>query len=135
MIARKRLHMIVIALCLWLPLQAVAGQWQHCAKMESSLSATNKNLSVKDTNVVSTTEQQSCHEVAQDTAPVQDQSSADMKSTCNHCQFVCHWHFVIVLRELMPASINMAIAYTHFTIPSPQQPTLATPQRPPQFAA
>ncbi len=84
MIARKNLHFIVIALCLWLPLQAIAGQWLHCAQLDASL------LQADDSS--ETTPHFSCHD-----APVETQAdypasnpdkgnSADTQS-CKHCQF------------------------------------------------
>ena len=131
MIVRKRLHLIVIALCLWLPLQAIAGQWLHCAQLESS-------LVLLDSKTEQTTKP-SCHETISLTqhdnniaAPDQSQTPTDSKN-CNHCQFSCSWHAALVLREFTPPDISTSIIYSQFTILSPAQPSLATPQRPPQF--
>jgi hypothetical protein len=132
MIARKRLHIIVLALCLWLPLQAIAGQWLHCAQIESSLA----QLNLADEPKIHS----SCH----DSAPaLQIDSSADSNSSqtspdvksCNHCQFSCSWHSALVLHEFTQPGINSNNIYIQFKTPSPAQPALETPQRPPQFPA
>jgi hypothetical protein len=136
MIARKRLHIIVIALCLWLPLQAIAGQWLHCAKMESALS--DKKNTVEKSEITSS---HSCHQAPDNQASTDtsqasidsDQTSTESaNSHCNHCQFVCHWHCVILLADLIPFKIEFSQDYSPLEVLSPVQPVLATPQRPPQ---
>lgn len=132
MIKRKYLYNIVIALCLWLPLQAMAGQWLHCAKMASLF-----DKSVFDKKEIihqpSKTVHHSCHDVAtaqlKSVADAQDQSP---QTTCNHCQFVCHWQSVILLSDLPDLNISLLIDYSDFNSPIPRQPSLETPQRPPQ---
>jgi hypothetical protein len=105
MIARKRLHIIVIALCLWLPLQAIAGQWLHCAKMESALS--DKKNTTKKSEITSS---HSCHQAPDNKASTDNLqiSTEPSSSTCNHCQFVCHWHCVILLADLIPFKIEFS---------------------------
>jgi hypothetical protein len=129
MIARKRLHIIVIALCLWLPLQAIAGQWLHCAKMESALS--DKKNTVEKSERISS---HSCHQATDNQASTDSLqiSSESSNAHCNHCQFVCHWHCVILLADLIPFKIEFSQNYSPLEILSPAQPVLATPQRPPQ---
>lgn len=130
MIARKRLHLIVIALCLWLPLQAIAGQWLHCAQLEFSLTQLDATLEANAHH--------SCHDIPTDAQTDQsipaDQapSSADTKS-CKHCQFSCSWHSALVVREFTQPSVYFTIIYTQFIALPPAQPLLATPQRPPRF--
>lgn len=132
MIARKHLHLIVIALCLWLPLQAIAGQWLHCAQLESSFVQLDSTPEPKIHS--------SCHDATKPLQPDQstsnDQSptSTDTKP-CKHCQFSCSWHSALVLCEFTPPNIYSSISYDQFKTPSPAQPHLATPQRPPQFQA
>lgn len=130
MIARKHLHLIVIALCLWLPLQAMAGQWLHCAQLESSMEQLDEPQ--KSTFPLS------CHgtpvkvQLEQPISTDQASTSADIKS-CKHCQFSCSWHSALVLREFTQPIFDIAILYTQFTSPSPAQPLLAMPQRPPRL--
>ncbi|MEN0037446.1 MAG: hypothetical protein AAGC78_10265 [Cellvibrio sp.] len=132
MIARKRLHMIVIALCLWLPLQAIAGQWLHCAQIESSLAQLDSAAEPKP--------HPSCHDSVPDaqfdssTTSNHHPISTDTKS-CNHCQFSCSWHSALVVHELTPMGIYSESTYIQFKVSSPAQPALETPQRPPQFCA
>ncbi|PUA27180.1 MAG: hypothetical protein B0W54_20380 [Cellvibrio sp. 79] len=134
--ARKSVHMLVIALCLWLPLQAIAGQWQHCAQMQSLLSNLdqNNNQSIEQ-------EIPPCHQIADTTIqtsadqPQQDLQDSDIKS-CKHCQFVCHWHCVLLKGDLVSGLIDLTPYYIPFKNPSPAQPLLSQPQKPPQaFAA
>jgi len=130
MIARKRLHLIVIALCLWLPLQAIAGQWLHCAQLEFSLTQLEAAPEAKPHH--------SCHEIPtnaqtdQSISADQTPSSADIKS-CKHCQFSCSWHSALVVREFTQPSVYSTIIYPQFIALPPVQPLLATPQRPPRF--
>lgn len=130
MIARKRLHLIVIALCLWLPLQAIAGQWLHCAQLEFSLTQLDATPEAKPHH--------SCHEIPANAQTDQlipaDQapSSADIKS-CKYCQFSCGWHSALVLREFTQPSVYSTIIYPQFIALPPAQPLLAAPQRPPRF--
>lgn len=139
MIVHKRLHIIVIALCLWLPLQTIAGQWSHCAKIESALSDKSLNEISSDklaeTPTTKTT-METVHSCHQANKPVSQQTTDNTLDTsnfgCKHCQFVCHWHCVILLAELIPAKIEFDQDYSPFEIPSHAQPVLATPQRPPQ---
>lgn len=138
MIAHKRLHIIVIVLCLWLPLQTIAGQWSHCAKIESALSdksldkissGQSAETSTKKT-VIETGHQ--CHQASQQISEQTIDNTSDTTIGCKHCQFVCHWHCVILLAELIPAKIEFTRDYSPFETPSHAQPVLATPQRPPQ---
>ena len=129
MIARKRIHLIVIALCLWLPLQAVAGQWLHCAQLDASL----MQLDVP----AESAPHFSCHDAPVNAQP--DHADTPVSSTtdiqsCKHCQFSCSWHSAILLREFMSPSTNFVIIYTQFNFLSPTQPLLAMPQRPPRFS-
>jgi hypothetical protein len=132
MIARKRLHIIVLALCLWLPLQAIAGQWLHCAQIESNFAQLESATTPKI--------KPSCHNSIPDSQSI-DLEHLDHKKTltetksksCNHCQFSCSWHSAVVLREFIQPGIDTSIVYTQFKLPSPAQPALATPQRPPQL--
>jgi hypothetical protein len=130
MVARKRLYLIVIALCLWLPLQAIAGQWLHCAQLESSLTQLD--------TIPAATPHSSCHDVSAKAPPDQstsnDQASTSVDiNSCKHCQFSCSWHSALVLREFMQPGVDSSIIYTQFIPPSPVHPLLATPQRPPRF--
>jgi hypothetical protein len=134
MVAHKRLYLIVIALCLWLPLQAIAGQWLHCAQLESSLTQLDA--------IPAATPHSSCHDVPTDVptkAPLDQSTLTDQASTlvdinsCKHCQFSCSWHSALVLREFMQPRVDSSIIYTQFILPSPVLPLLATPQRPPRF--
>jgi len=133
--ARKSVHMLVIALCLWLPLQAIAGQWQHCAQMQSILN----NLDQSDKQSVLTAEQEipPCHQAADTITsanadqPQQDLQNSDIKS-CKHCQFVCHWHCVLLKGDLVSGPIDLTPYYIPFKNPSPAQPLLSQPQKPPQ---
>lgn len=129
MIARKRLLTIVIALCVWLPLQAIAGQWSHCVNMEAVLSD-GKNTLDKTEPMPS----HPCHQTSdiQITADNIQTSNETSNTPCNHCQFVCHWHCVILLTELISAKIDFIRDYSPFEITSHVQPVLETPQRPPQ---
>ncbi len=129
MIARKRLLTIVIALCVWLPLQAIAGQWLHCVNMEAVLSD-GKNTLDKTEPMPS----HPCHQTSdiQITADNIQTSNETSNTPCNHCQFVCHWHCVILLTELISAKIDFIRDYSPFEITSHVQPVLETPQRPPQ---
>jgi len=130
MFARKRLLFVVIALCLWLPLQAMAGQWLHCAQLEFNLTQPDAIPEAKSHH--------SCHDIPTDAQTDQrisaDQApaSADIKS-CKHCQFSCSWHSALVLREFTQPIFDIVILYTQFTSPSPAQPLLAMPQRPPRL--
>jgi hypothetical protein len=129
MIARKRLPIIVIALCVWLPLQAIAGQWSHCVNMEAVLSD-GKNTLDKTEPMPS----HPCHQTS-DIQTIADniQTSNETSNTpCNHCQFVCHWHCVILLADLIPYKIEFSRHYSPYITPTPAQPVLPTPQRPPQ---
>lgn len=133
--ARKSVHMLVIALCLWLPLQAIAGQWQHCAQMQSRL--TNLDHSDKETGLTALQEIPPCHQIAETATPIntdlpqQDLQDNDIKS-CKHCQFVCHWHCVLLKGDLVSGPIDLTPYYIPFKNPSPAQPLLSQPQRPPQ---
>ena len=134
--ARKSVHMLVIALCLWLPLQAIAGQWQHCAQMQSILSNLDQNNSQSIEQEIPP-----CHQIAATTTqtnadqPQQDLQDSDIKS-CKHCQFVCHWHCVLLKGDLVSGLIDLTPYYIPFKNPSPAQPLLSQPQKPPQaFAA
>lgn len=132
MIARKRLHIITIALCLWLPLQAIAGQWLHCAQIESSFAQLD---SATESKIHS-----SCHDSAPDlqldnTVDTDHNQASPNTKSCNHCQFSCSWHSALVLREFTPPGIDSNSIYIQFKTPSPAQPALETPQRPPQFCA
>ena len=129
MIARKRLHLIVIALCLWLPLQTIAGQWLHCAQLEASL--------IQADNVNEQPSHLSCHDAPAKAQLDQSMSGADVSSSeniksCKHCQFSCTWHSALVLREFIPPVFHFAMILTQYISPSPAQPLLATPQRPPR---
>ena len=131
MIARKRIHAIVIALCLWLPLQAIAGQWLHCAQLDASL--------IQLEATAESAPHLSCHDISIDKqqpqlADTQIASTADIQS-CKHCQFSCSWHSALLLREFIQPSINLVITYTQFNSLSPDQPLLAMPQRPPRLSA
>jgi hypothetical protein len=135
--SRKRLHIIVIALCLWLPLQALAGQWLHCVQVDNYLEKTA--LQLISSSQTQLQQPASCHQHASTdkmTTHQSDkvQSTADTPSakTCNHCQFTCLWHGVLVLAEFSPHRIQLTQHYSPFQIPSPTEPLLATPQRPPQ---
>lgn len=134
MIARKRLLTIVIALCVWLPLQAIAGQWLHCEKLESILTLDKKNLDLK--NIDQKTTRHACHEATkQDSASVQSATVTDhhtFKKPCDHCQFVCHWNGVVPLNHSLEFSLNIQRDYSLFDILLPPQPYQATPQRPPK---
>lgn len=145
MINPKRMYFMVITLCLWLPLQAVAGQWLHCAKIESSL-AVQSNLTVQSTLVIAsnldTAPEPSCHGGAPVTEsgvsaiePKGSQAplSSDSSAPCGHCQLLCHWSWVAPLPELVAMATTGPLAYSRLTVPTPLQPALATPQRPPQF--
>lgn len=131
MIARKRMHLIVIALCLWLPLQAIAGQWLDCVQL-------NANLMQPDTTP-EPARHSSCHDSSakadlnHSTPNTDALISADIPS-CKHCQFSCTWHSALVLSEFMQPSLHFAIIPTQFISLSPAQPLLATPQRPPRFS-
>jgi len=130
MIVRKHMHLIVIALCLWLPLQAIAGQWLHCAQLEASLIQADKFSEPASHS--------SCHDAPakaqlNHSTPGTDESSSTDTTSCKHCQFSCTWHSALVLREFMQLTFNFAVTHTQFISPSPAQPLLATPQRPPRF--
>jgi hypothetical protein len=128
MIARKSLHFFVLALCLWLPLQAIAGQWLHCAQTQSSLIDKNSLSTAKSTDVP-------CHQVTPKNLHSPDSNIAqtgDLKS-CKHCQFMCHWHCVLLMNNTALQSIELTPHYPPFKLPSPAQPLLALPQKPPQF--
>lgn len=130
MVTRKPLYLFVIALCLWLPLQAIAGQWRHCAQLQSSLMDKNPSLIAKNTDVP-------CHQVAKKNLLTMDDNSAtvsDVKS-CKHCQFMCHWHCVLLVNNILAQNIELIPHYTAFKLPSPAQPLLALPQKPPQIHA
>jgi hypothetical protein len=132
MIAPKRLHIIVIALCLWLPLQAIAGQWSHCVKIESALSE-KKSTELPEAKNTAMETAHGCHQASkQINAQTTDATSNTSEISCQHCQFVCHWHCVILLADLLPAKIEFIQDYSPFEILSPVQPVLATPQRPPK---
>ncbi len=130
MIARKRIHVIVIALCLWLPLQAIAGQWLHCALLDASLMQLDKPAEAAP--------HFSCHDISidkqQPLSDTQVASTSDI-SSCKHCQFSCSWHSALLLREFIQPSINLVFTYTQFNSLSPDQPLLAMPQRPPRLSA
>jgi hypothetical protein len=132
MIIHKRLHIIVIALCLWLPLQAIAGQWSHCLKMESALSDKSIHHKQPSSEKSETETGHSCHQASKQINPSTTDASNTSESNCQHCQFVCHWHCVILLADLIPAKIEFVRDYSPFEIPSLAQPVLETPQRPPQ---
>lgn len=134
MVAHKRLYLIVIALCLWLPLQAIAGQWLHCAQLESNLTQLDA--------IPAATSHSSCHDIPADvpTKASLDQSTSNDQVTasvdinsCKHCQFSCSWHSALVLQEFMQPRVDSSVIYTQFILPSPVLPLLATPQRPPRF--
>ncbi len=130
MIVRKHLHLIVIALCLWLPLQAIAGQWLHCAQLEASLMQSDK--------LSEPVPHSSCHDAPakaqlNNSTPSADVSSSADTTSCKHCQFSCTWHSALVLREFMQPTFTFSLTHTQFISPSPAQPLLATPQRPPRF--
>lgn len=130
MIARKHLHLIVIALCLWLPLQAIAGQWLHCAQLDASLMQADESPE--------TTPHFSCHDAPVETQEDYPASNPDQgiladTQSCKHCQFSCTWHSALVLREFTQPIFDILILYTQFTTPSPAQPLLAMPQRPPRL--
>ncbi len=135
MTARKFVHMLVIALCLWLPLQAIAGQWQHCAQMQSVLATIDQNN--KKTELTTDQEIPPCHQVADKATQKnagslqQDLQTSDIKS-CKHCQFACHWHCVLLKGDLVSGYIDLTPYYIPFKNPSPAQPLLSQPQRPPQ---
>ena len=128
MIKRKYLHKIVIALCLWLPLQAIAGQWLHCAKMASVL---DKKENIIQPGIAI---KHSCHDVASiDIQSVSDSSDQIQKKSCNHCQFVCQWQSAMLLTDLPVFEIQFITDYSRFNLPLPKQPSLEAPQHPPQF--
>ncbi|QEY15117.1 hypothetical protein D0C16_03515 [Cellvibrio sp. KY-GH-1] len=130
MVTRKPLYYFVIALCLWLPLQAIAGQWVHCAQLQSSMMDKNPSLISHSTDAP-------CHQVDQKKLHSMDDnahSGKDIKS-CKHCQFMCHWHCVLLVNNLLDQNIELTPHYTAFTLPSPMQPLLALPQKPPQTRA
>lgn len=134
MIRTKRIHLIAIALCLWLPLQAVAGQWLHCAKMDSVLGV-NEKISDDKKNITTALPKHSCHQVATDNIKSIDNIKSDndsTKKTCDHCQFVCHWNGVIVFLAFPELQSELAQHYSMLKIPFPVQPFQETPQRPPQ---
>lgn len=154
--SRKSIHLFVIALCLWLPLQAIAGQWLHCAQVELSLGHA-RDLSTGIAKTVATdtvathmetTETKnltkvpgSCHQQAHVTTTSPDQNDSQDTSpakkifSCKHCQFVCHWHCVLLVEELLPEQLEVIPHHTPFRLPSPQQPLLPQQQKPPRFLA
>lgn len=134
MTVRKSVHLLVITLCLWLPLQAIAGQWLHCAQMQSTL-----GIDKQPAPIISQHETAPCHQVAntiiksttgQDQQPASD---SDIK-TCKHCQFVCHWHCVLLVDDLLSSQIDLTAYDIPFKNPSPAQPVLPQLQKPPRTA-
>lgn len=128
MTARKSLHFFVLVLCLWLPLQAIAGQWLHCAQIQTSLADKEQVPATKHNTAP-------CHQIAQENLQAIDKNPTptdDVKS-CKHCQFMCHWNCVLLMDNLIPHSIQLTPHYTPFILPSPAQPLLALPQKPPQI--
>lgn len=129
---RTYIH-LVIALCLWLPLQSIAGQWIHCAQLEVSLSKLPATTVVAEIQHV-----QSCHEVNDSLVKksLQSDESTPQSNTvksCKHCQFACHFHFAILLDEESPQVIGEPPHITPFKTPSPEQPLLAQAQKPPRL--
>jgi hypothetical protein len=128
----KRLHRIVIILCLWLPLQAIAGQWVHCAQVSNALTANQTEIE---------SQMPPCHASAQtissvmaDVGSIEEnttQSSGDLP-TCKHCQFACYWHCVLVMGDAFSQWIEVTPFDNGFKNPLPAQPWLALPQKPPQ---
>lgn len=139
--SRKSIHLFVIALCLWLPIQAIAGQWLHCAQMDLSLGKA-RDLSAKTVTTGSLAKAPgSCHQqihltsTSPDQSDQQDTSPAKKIFSCKHCQFVCHWHCVLLVEELLPEQLEAIPHHTPFKLPSPQQPLLPQQQKPPRFLA
>lgn len=133
---RKYIHFI-IALCLWLPLQSIAGQWIHCAQLEMSLSKLSATTVVADV-VAEMQHVQSCHEVGDSLVKksLQSDESTPQSNTiksCKHCQFTCHFHFAILLEEASPQVTGEPPHITPFKTPSPEQPLLAQAQKPPRL--
>lgn len=135
MIQTKRIHLIAIVLCLWLPLQAVAGQWLHCEKMETVFDIKEK-ISDNTKNIIDVLPKHSCHQVATDKIQSIDNSKlVDVqftKKSCDHCQFICHWNGAMVFANFPALEIELIHYYFTLNIPFPDQPFPETPQRPPQ---
>ncbi|WP_049629724.1 hypothetical protein [Cellvibrio sp. pealriver] len=116
---------LVIALCLWLPLQAIAGQLVHCAQLESQLNITASTTSDENNANADNQTSSPCHQKID----VPDETV----KTCKHCQFVCHLHFAI----LIDSSFSNGHSVTSHLIPfnplSPKQPLLPQIQKPPRL--
>lgn len=135
MSARKSIHLFVIALCLWLPLQAIAGQWLHCAQLQFSLNNTSLN---GDINAIVNKALPPCHQAALSSQQQVDQDQQPLQASdinsCKHCQFVCHWHCVLLVDGLISSAADLTPYYIPFKNPSPAQPLLPQLHKPPKTA-
>lgn len=93
---------LVALLCLWLPLQAVAGSWLPCHWLSSAVDIT------QDT--------QATHQGCGTGEPSIEQpnSFAAEAEPCFHCQMSCHFSTAVLLPESLPMPPVSLICYTSF---------------------
>ena len=118
---------LVIALCLWLPLQAIAGQLVHCAQLESQLNIAVSAASAEKNAIADNQTSSPCHQKVD----VPD----DTVTACKHCQFACHLHFAILIDAPLPNRDTTSPRLIPFSPSSPEQPLLPQLQKPPAIVS
>lgn len=138
---RQAMHYFVIALCLWLPLQAMAGQWLHCAQLQTNLEQKPHLDSLAKPVIqpaVTPSKIPPCHQsdggdwLSKDLQAAQGTLQIEAPASCKHCQFICHWHCLLMIESPVWFGIDPISFYIPFKNPSAPQPLLEQPQRPPQ---
>lgn len=134
---RSPLHILVIALCLLLQLQAIAGQWLHCAQLQSGMEI-NQRIEQEETPSISSNQLPPCHQTVASSQPTaaekqqQENGQTHDVTPCKHCQFVCHWQCVFLMGNMVAQYIDLTPYNIPVKNPTPEQPSLSLPQKPPQ---
>lgn len=133
-------RLMVLLLCCWLPVQALAAMALECHLVAASSSAHHEpapQAQAVDEHSgcggAKTTDLIADNPVANSSivnSPIAD--GADNLSACEHCQTSCHTSYWFVTFFAAESAIPIAQAPSLYALPLPQIVFIDSPQRPPQ---